>query len=266
MKKALFTLLIIVSGLSLHVQAQSLTRQIGKVSGAYNFWLYEPAKVDTLKPLVIFLHGNSLCGRDLNMVRKYGTIDAIEKGRNLDAYVIAPQNPGGAWKPEKVKLVMDWVINNKKIDTNRIYVLGMSLGGYGTIDFAATYPNLVAAGIAMCGGGTRKSYCGLNQVPLWIAHGTADRAVGVRESDKVVNAMKACEGGAPRLHYDRVPGMNHGALARAFYKKETYEWLFKHSLAEKGRPVHPKTYTMSYPAFQGVYKGLSSKKRPGLIK
>ena len=50
MKKALFTLLFIVSGLSLHVQAQSLTRQIGKVSGAYNFWLYEPAKVDTLKP------------------------------------------------------------------------------------------------------------------------------------------------------------------------------------------------------------------------
>jgi predicted peptidase len=185
MKKALFTLLIIVSGLSLHVQAQSLTRQIGKVSGAYNFWLYEPAKVDTLKPLVIFLHGNSLCGRDLNMVRKYGTIDAIEKGRNLDAYVIAPQNPGGAWKPEKVKLVMDWVINNKKIDTNRIYVLGMSLGGYGTIDFAATYPNLVAAGIAMCGGGTRKSYCGLNQVPLWIAHGTADRAVGETLAQRV---------------------------------------------------------------------------------
>ena len=150
MKKALFTLLIIVSGLSLHVQAQSLTRQIGKVSGAYNFWLYEPAKVDTLKPLVILLHGNSLCGRDLNMVRKYGTIDAIEKGRNLDAYVIAPQNPGGAWKPEKVKLVMDWVINNKKIDTNRIYVLGMSLGGYGTIDFVATYHDRIAAAMALC--------------------------------------------------------------------------------------------------------------------
>jgi predicted peptidase len=266
MKKFFFTILLVILGASLHTQAQSLTKHINKVEQGYNLWLYTPAQVDTLKPLVIFLHGRSLCGTDMNKVRKYGTITALERGLVLDAYVMAPQNPGGAWKPEKIKRTMDWVVRNYGIDSTRIYVLGMSLGGYGTIDFAATYPDHIAAAIAMGGGGTRKDYCGLAQMPLWIGHGTADNLVNVRESDKVVNAMKACPEGASRCHYDRMPGMNHGIFARAFYKQETYDWLFLHSLTDEGRRVKPKTYTMSHAAFQGVYNNLKSIKPGSLIK
>lgn len=266
MRKTFFFFTIILLSTFAQVQAQSLKSHNKVVSNGYNFWLYQPAKVDTLKPVVIFLHGASLCGHNLNTVRRYGTIDAVEKGRKIDAYIIAPQNPGGAWKPAKIKDVLDWVVKNHNVDTTRVYILGMSLGGYGTIDFATTYPDHVAAAMALCGGGTQKSYQNLTKVPIWIAHGTADRAISVKESDKVVNAMKACSGGAPRLYYDRVPGMNHGALARAFYKKETYEWLFQHRLTDEGRPVAPKPYTASKQAFQGVYKGMSSRKKGGLIK
>lgn len=83
-----------------YAAAQSLSQNIGKVNDGYNFWLYTPGNdgdESRAKPLFIFLHGASLCGNNLDRVRRYGTIDAIEKGRELDAYVIAPQNPGGSW-------------------------------------------------------------------------------------------------------------------------------------------------------------------------
>lgn len=268
MKKKTFgtviALLLLIT--TLPTVAQSLTPYKGKVDNGYNFWLYRPADTTAAKPVVIFLHGASLCGSNLNNVRQYGTIDAIEKGRKIDAYVLAPQNPGGAWKPEKINRVLDWVTANNNADTTRIYVLGMSLGGYGTIDFATTYPDKVAAAMAFCGGGTKCDYTPLTEVPLWIVHGTADNRVSVKESDRVVNAMKNCEGGAPRLHYDRMNGVNHSLLARIFYMVECYEWLFSHSLSDEGRPVTPK-YELSTDALSArkVYQGTSSHKREGLI-
>lgn len=214
------------------------------------------------KPLIIFLHGQSLCGTNLDRVMSYGTMAAIKGGRDLDAYVVAPQNPGGAWKPSKVADIMDWAINNCPIDTTRIYVLGMSLGGYGTIDFVATYPQRVAAAMALCGGGSVKDYSGLNSVPLWIIHGTADRAVGVGESRKVVNAMKKA-GETPLLRYDEWAGVNHGRLARMFYIPETYEWLLRHSLLDAPRQVD-KEIVITNQTLNNAYKGLklsSSKKK-----
>lgn len=184
------------------------------------------------KPLVVFLHGRSLCGTDLNRVMKYGTMAAIKRGLELDAYAIAPQNPGGAWNPDKIIKLVDWVAERYPIDTDRVYVLGMSLGGYGTIDFTAAYPDRIAAAIAMCGGGSRRDLSGLNQVPLWILHGTADAAVSVNESRKVKNKMEAA-GSTPLLRYEEWPGVDHGTYARMFYHPLTYEWLFKHNLQDR---------------------------------
>ena len=125
------------------------------VSDGYNFWLYTPPGYDSTvndKPIVLFLHGASLCGNDLNQVRRYGTINALERGRKVDAVVIAPQNPGGSWQPDKLMNVVKWVEEHYAGDTNRFYVLGMSMGGYGTFNFTAAYPDKVAAAMALCGG------------------------------------------------------------------------------------------------------------------
>lgn len=214
-----------------------VSAQRGRVADGYNFWLVEPEDSMEAKPVFIFLHGASLCGNDLNKVRRYGTLDAIDKGRDLDSYVIAPQNPGGSWNPKKIMNVLKWVEDYYNVDYDRIYVLGMSLGGYGAIDFAATYPDDVAAAMAFCGGGSVKDLSGLNNVPLWIVHGTADRAVNVSQSDKVVEAMREFDASTPRLIYDRIPGMNHSQPARLFYLSETYEWLLSHSLKDADRPV-----------------------------
>lgn len=214
-----------------------------------------PAK----KPVFIFLHGASLCGRNLDKVRRYGTIDAIERGRDIDGYVIAPQNPGGAWNPRRVINILDWLEKEyANVDHERVYVLGMSLGGYGTIDMAASYPDRIAAAIAMCGGATVKDLSELNELPLWIIHGTSDNRVSVRESDRVVNEMKAAFGGneaPPRLSYDRVKGMNHSKPARVFYMPETYDWLMGHSLDEENRPLH-ETFDVSEAHLTKAFKGL----------
>ncbi len=236
----------------------------GQVEGGYNFWLSTPecAKAEDadLMPLVVFLHGSSLCGNDLNKVLRYGTISAVKKGLDIDAYVIAPQNPGGAWKPEKVMACIDYVCQTTgAIDQTRIYVIGMSLGGYGTIDMAATYPGRIAAAIGMCGGASVSDVSGLNDMPLWIIHGTGDTAVSVRESDKVVERMKASDASTPRLIYSRVPGMNHSAPARLFYMPEIYEWLFSHSLEDYDRCT-TQGFPINTTMMQDAYRNCASRK------
>ena len=256
------SLIFVTSSFSADIEAV-----IGKVSNGYNYWFYTPksvsASADSIsspKPLIVFLHGASLCGTNLDKVKRYGTINAIEKGREIDAYVVAPQNPGGSWKPEKVLNIVDYVSANYDVDPNRVYVLGMSLGGYGAIDFAATYPDRIAAAIGMCGGSSVKNLDGLADLPLWIIHGTADSAVSVSQSDKVVKAVKDAQSdNINRLSYDRVPGMNHSQPARVFYNPETYEWLLSHRLDDPDRPM---TVTPSLDAsfLQNAYSGLNHSK------
>mgnify|MGYP002621994546 CR=1 FL=1 len=209
------------------------------VTNGYNFWLSIPDTYEEQKeemPLILFLHGHSLSGTDLNRVRKYGCLDAISMGRDINALIVAPQDPGGPWNALKLNNILDWVQERFVFDTNRIYVIGMSMGGYGTFQYVGTYPDRVAAAMAFCGGSNLRDHCGLNKVPLWIIHGTADRAVGVGESQKVVNAMKAC-GKTDLLRFDKFPGVNHSQLAKMFYIPETYEWLFRHSKADSVRQV-----------------------------
>ena len=211
----------------------------GEVEGGYNFWVYSPEEYETDKhqlPLIVFLHGASLCGNNLQKVRRYGVLDAIDKGLDMPMFVLAPQNSGGAWNPRKINDLIEWMKQNYAIDSTRIFVLGMSLGGYGTLDFVGTYPEKVAAAVALCGGTTLKDVSGMGKLPLWIMHGTADRAVNIKESKKVVEAL-ASEGNDQLLRYDWFQGASHGALARVFYMQETYDWLLSHSTADNPRTI-----------------------------
>lgn len=226
--KTIITLIVFVSILSLSGFSQ-ITAVKGKSD--YNFWLSLPAD-SILKdnpPILIFLHGKSLSGSDLNMVRKYGVIHEMDKGRKVPAIVIAPQVPAGkSWEPAKIKHVLEYVQSQYKTDTNRVYVAGMSLGGYGTLHFVGAYPELVTAAVALCGGGNPKDAYNLSQVPLWIQHGNKDYAVPISESEKVVKAINDCNGGE-KLKYTVVPGANHGDLERVFRTDEMYNWLFQYT-------------------------------------
>ena len=228
----------------------------GKVKGAYDFWVYTPKGYDSTfnnTPVIVFLHGRSLCGRNLDMVRRYGTLDAVERGREIPALVIAPQNPGEAWNPKKLCLILDWLKENYPHDTTRVYALGMSLGGYGTMDFVGSCPDRVAAGIALCGGTTLKDVSPMGEVPLWIIHGTADRDVPVKYSQVVVKELEK-KHLDKRLRYDWLIGTNHSYLARYFYHTEVYQWLFSHSLSDEGRPVN-REIKIKKEDLKNVYSG-----------
>lgn len=234
------TLLLTVLLRQINAQHDFIRPVKDSIPNGYNFWVYTPLEYYyTLEqtPVIVFLHGQSLCGRDLNKVRRYGPLHAIVKGRQVDALVIVPQNPGGAWNPKKIKDVLDWTTKNYACDTTRIYVIGMSLGGYGTLDFTGTYPDKVAAAMAMCGGCSLKDKQGLGKVPLWIIHGTADKAVPISQSKSVVNDLETNHNDS-RLRYTWLQGGNHGTPARVFYMRKTYDWLFSHSLLDPNRPVN----------------------------
>ena len=236
------------------------------VADGYDFWTYTARdSASEPQPLILFLHGASLCGKKLDRVRRYGPLHALQMGLDIPATIVAPQNPGGAWKPERLLHVLEWVEAHYPIDTNRIYVFGMSLGGYGTFDFVGTYPDKVAAAIAMCGGSQLRDFCNLNEVPLWIIHGTADRQVPISQSQRVVNAMERC-GDTKRMQFTKLQGSNHGAPARAFYLASSYEWLLSHRLDTPLRPITPG-YDLTPADLKKAYSKLhSGKNKINIVK
>lgn len=249
MQKIFFLLLLLLCVVGLQAlppgNKGTLEAKRNAVSGNYNFWLYTPQRStepNMKKPLIIFLHGASLCGNNMERVRRYGVLNAIERGTDVDAVVMAPQNSGGSWNPKKLNELLEWAKKHCSIDANRVYVLGMSLGGYGTMDFVGTYPQKIAAAMALCGGTTLKDLSGLGKLPLWIIHGTADRDVNISASKSVVQALKK-KGLDKMLQHDWVKGWNHGRPVRMFYLKKTYDWLFAHSLKDSPRKLN-KTFAI----------------------
>lgn len=257
MKKIFLYIIICLYVLPAMAQKGQFDAKRGVIPGGYNFWVYTPEEYEDgghALPLVIFLHGASLCGNNLDRVRRYGTLDAIEKGRIIPTLVVAPQNPGGAWSPKKLNDLLEWMESHYSVDKSRIYVLGMSLGGYGTLDFAGTYPDKIAAAMALCGGCSLKDMQGLGHLPLWIMHGTADRAVSIQESKRVVKSLQE-DNNDNLLRYDWLAGGSHGYLARVLYLQKTYDWLFSHSLNDKPRMVD-KTFDIDKSDIATTYQDM----------
>lgn len=235
MRKTIIFMLMALLHLSAVASGHYVRAIRNTVPGGYNFWLAVPKdyrQASKPLPLVVFLHGASLCGRDMNRAKRYGTINAIEKGLELDAIVIGPQNPGGAWNPDRIMKVMDYVEAHYNVDRNREYALGMSLGSFGTLDLVGKYPERFAAAIAICGGTQLKSYEGLASLPLWIIHGTADRAVPVSRSREIVRGIHD-NFDDDLLVYSELKGVNHSKPCRLFYHIDTYDWLLKHHLKHR---------------------------------
>ena len=198
---------------------------VGKTT--YPFWISVSAEKEE-QPLIIFLHGKSLSGTDINKVRKYGVLYAMDKGKTIPAIVVAPQLASGSWNPDKVLEVLEYVKKNYKVDEKRIYVCGMSLGGYGTMHFAGKYPEQITAAVGICGGGNTNDGCKLSTIPILLQHGDVDYIVKMSESEKVFDAIKECEPDAD-VTLTIIKGGNHGNVERLFHQNEIYDWMFSKS-------------------------------------
>jgi predicted peptidase len=179
-------------------------------------------------PLMLFLHGAGERGSDLEKVKKHGPPKIVEKQKDFPFIVVSPQCPEDDWWTEKTEVLshlLDSIVDRYDVDTERIYLTGLSMGGYGTWALAAKYPERFAAIVPICGGGKRFLAWRLKQVPIWAFHGAKDRLVPLKESEELVNAIKR-QGGNARLTV--YPEAGHDSWTKTYNNKEVYDWLLKY--------------------------------------
>lgn len=185
-------------------------------------------------PLLVFLHGAGERGNNLDQLKLHGPPKLIAAGKKFDAIVISPQVPlKNIWNPHAVKALIDEVTRTERVDTSRIYLTGLSMGGFGTWDTALAYPDTFAAIAPICGGAGVGFVMAdrIKDLPCWIFHGDQDGAVSVEFSTKMHGALKKAGSEAKLTIY---PGVGHDSWTRTYDNPEFWDWLF----AQK-RPTAP---------------------------
>lgn len=189
-------------------------------------------------PLILFLHGAGERGSDLEQIKIHGIPKIVAQQPDFPFITISPQCAENEWwldKIEALSRLIDEVAANYAVDTRRIYLTGLSMGGHGCWHLATTYPQRFAAIAPICGWATRllgfpeRVYV-LNDVPVWAFHGAKDDIVPVGESEKLVDALNACGGNARFTIY---PHAEHDSWTQTYDNPELYEWFLRHKLSSQ---------------------------------
>ena len=206
--------------------------QYAPVKVKYNYLAFVPENYDSLKsellPVIFYLHGSSVCGTNINRVKSYGLPYFLDKGKKLDFIVIAPQCPKGKnWASDNwFDTIYSEVCSKYRIDTTKVYLTGMSLGGFGTWELANRYPHRFAAIAPLCGGGKTEWAENLSQLPIWVFHGIKDALVPVTRSDQMVSALKKLKS---LVVYSRLPDKGHD-INRVYNDDRLYSWFNQFSI------------------------------------
>lgn len=190
-------------------------------------------------PLVLFLHGKGERGSNVDDIKRNG-IDALTRfQQQYDFILLAPQCPMGTWWVEQLPALdalLDDVCAGYRVDLSRIYLTGLSMGGYGSWHYAAHSPERFAAVVPICGGGSHwndfpERATVLKDVPIWAFHGGADDLVPPSESQQMVDAIDAVNGNVRLTVY---PGVGHDSWTQTYENPDLYIWLFRHARSKKG--------------------------------
>ena len=198
-------------------------------------------------PLVLFLHGAGERGDDNEAQLVHGVKDLLAwcGKEKQECVVVAPQCPKGLWwsnldgnfkLPEKAKMKADpsWpmamvldvvkdLVKKGGIDPDRIYVTGLSMGGYGSFDAICRWPEFFAAAVPVCGGADPDQAGKIRNIPMWVFHGEADRVVPPEMSRAMVAAVRKA-GGKPK--YREYPGVGHNSWSATYADPKVWKWLF----------------------------------------
>ena len=184
-------------------------------------------------PLLLFLHGAGERGNDLDRVKVHGPPKLIEKGEALPFIVVAPQCPKNRfWEPVSLSALLDEIESKYNVDSDRIYVTGLSMGGFGTWTLAAHTPERFAAIAPICGGGDKFTvpYRIRDHVPAWIFHGAKDRVVPVGRSEEMVEAFKKYQA---KIKLTIYPEAGHDSWTQSYNNPKLYEWFLSHQKASE---------------------------------
>jgi predicted peptidase len=184
-------------------------------------------------PLMLFLHGRGESKGPLSVVKKWGPPNFIDHGINFHYIIASPQCPPSpkSWNsPEEQALLvalLDHLTNTLKVDQDRIYLSGLSMGGFGSWRLAADHPDLFAAVVPICGGGDPKDAEKLKNLPIWAWHGAADPTVPVQRSIDMVEAIK--KAGSTTILLTTLEGIGHVSWQAAYASPDVWEWLDRQS-------------------------------------
>jgi pimeloyl-ACP methyl ester carboxylesterase len=181
-------------------------------------------------PLLLFLHGKGERGDNLEQVREAGLAARLDYDRSFreqfPAIVVAPQCPAnGWWSTYELAALLDDIQARYPVDPDRVYVTGMSMGGYGTWALATEFPDRFAAIAPVCGGGDPDEAERLINVPVWTFHGVQDSIVPIAESERMVAALQKL--GNP-VKFNKYPDAGHDAWTETYANRDLYAWLFSH--------------------------------------
>ena len=205
------------------------------------YWLYLPEDYgkdrEQAWPVILFLHGRGERGDDLELLKKHGLPKLLDQGEDYPFIIVSPQCPLSTYWPDLVGVLpglLEHLGDGYAVDTERIYVTGLSMGGMGTWALALLDPELPAAIAPIAG---RSPYaivpgnmCDIKHVPTWVFHGAQDDLIPVEDGQAMVDALRAC--GAD-VRFTLYPDADHpGSWERAYADPELYEWLLEQSRRE----------------------------------
>lgn len=198
------------------------------------YLLYLPKNYDPAEqhPVMLFLHGRGESNGPLSIVAKWGPPRMAARGEDLQYIIVSPQCPSASrWTDDDqqagVLELLRFIQDNYGVDKNRIYLTGLSMGGYGTWRLAADYPQLFAAAAPICGGGRPDDAEKLKALPIWVFHGDKDTAVPFNRSVEMVDAIKAA--GGTKIRFTSLEEMGHNSWSAAYATPELYSWFNEHT-------------------------------------
>lgn len=217
--------------------AQSFERRI-TVDAHGRLLLYLPAGFDARSgkryPLLIFLHGSGEAGQDLEKVKAHGPPEFLSSRADFPFIVASPQartrlqgfNPGtfAGFDLATLNAMLDELLEELPIDPDRVYLTGLSMGGFSTYGWASQHPERFAAIAPVCGGWDLHDACRLKDVPVWAFHGAEDPVVPLAGHQAMIDAIKACGGKARLTVY---AGVGHDSWTQAYADPNLYDWLLK---------------------------------------
>lgn len=198
-----------------------------------NYLLYLPQDYDAHEkwPLLLFLHGGGERGDDIELLKIHGPPKLIAAGRQFPMIVVSPQCPKDQrWQSVTLLALLDDLCEKLKVDQDRIYVTGISMGGYGLWALAFDAPDRFAALAPICGGGEPGWVKAIKHIPVWVFHGELDEGVPLRRSQEMVDALKK-EGANPKLTV--FPGVGHISWNAVYDDPAFYEWLLAQRRVER---------------------------------
>ncbi|MGB5653568.1 MAG: PHB depolymerase family esterase [Robiginitalea sp.] len=229
---SLLLLAICISACSAQPGLESGRREV-LVSETLEYYLYFPPDYDQNSdvkfPLLLFLHGGGESGADLDLLRENGPPKLLAEGKEFPFLILAPQNPHKQqwWNVRAVMMLLESVRAEHRVDTNRLYLTGLSRGGNACWEIATQYPETFAAMAVVCGM-TPVPYAHWisKSMPIWVFHGTDDPVIPFSESEEMVRKLKEMGYDAQLTAYK---GVGHNAWEKAYQEERLYTWFLSHS-------------------------------------